>query len=147
MVKPTKLFVFFHAVFPISHENGVKQDGIAEISFIGAPVIRQARLLLALVVCFFVSLNVMFFAYSCTRTPVNAIKAGGDAAAQFVEEVDGECRFAGAARTNDYPDQIGIRDRLRQQLAFDIGPMELTFKLSFLCQHHITKIAHLFYNR
>ena len=58
---------------------------------------RQARLLLTLVVCFFVSLNVMFFVYSCTRTPVNAIKAGGDAAAQLVDRVGGKLETVAAA--------------------------------------------------
>ena len=58
---------------------------------------RQARLLLVLVVCFFVSLNVMFFVHSCTRTPVNAITAGGEAAAQLVDHVGGRLESVAAA--------------------------------------------------
>lgn len=61
------------------------------------PEARRARLLLWLVVGFFVTLNAMFFAYSCFRVPAGAIRAGGDAAAKVIDQVGRRLESVAAA--------------------------------------------------
>jgi hypothetical protein len=58
---------------------------------------RRARLLLWLVVCFFITLNVMFFAYSCFRVPINALQSGGYATAKVIDHLGGQLESVAAA--------------------------------------------------
>jgi len=58
---------------------------------------RRARLLLWLTVGFFISLNAMFFAYSCFRVPTNTLQSGGDAAAKVIDHLGGQLESVAAA--------------------------------------------------
>jgi hypothetical protein len=70
------------------------------------------------------------------------VEIGITPSAQLMKQMKGERRFPRASGAHDHADQIGFDDRLRRQLAFDIGSPKLLLKFRLLSDHDVAKVHH-----